>query len=586
MNKLTYDSNSFYIDGEPIQIVSGAMHYFRIPREYWRDRLLKLKECGFNTVETYTCWNLHEPSEGVFDFSGMLDIDEYLKIATELGLYIILRPGPYICAEWELGGLPAWLLTYENMALRCMDEAYLSKVRRYYTELLTRLRHHFSGNGGNIIMLQVENEYGSYGNDKDYLRAVKELYEELGCDCLYFTSDGPSYSMLNGGTLPDCLAVANFGSFPENQVGIVKEFRPDQPFMCGEYWNGWFDHWGDVHHTRPTEETVRDFSTFISNGWSVNMYMFHGGTNFGFMNGANHAEKYTPTVTSYDYGTMLTEWGERNATYYEIRKILVDKFGDKVPPITARDPELKAYGRVELTETAYLFDSLELFGSPVHLPAPVYMESVGQSYGYILYRAKLKGPAGDAPLTFDHMHDRALVYVDGVLRATYMRSQECTEPLRLPMGYGEEHTLDVLVENMGRINYGPKLLDRKGAVGIRFGNQYHFGWDIYPLPMNVKDISSLRFSTEGDKGGTPAFLKGNLHIEGKPCDTFLRTDGFGRGFVTVNGFNLGRYHSIGPTRTLYVPAPMLREGDNEIIVFESDGQRESFVCFTDKADLG
>ena len=584
MSQLTYKGRSFYLDGEPFQIISGAMHYFRIPREYWRDRLTKLKECGFNTVETYTCWNLHEPREGVFDFSGMLDLNEYLRLATELGLYIILRPGPYICAEWELGGLPAWLLTYEGMALRCMDELYLSKVRRYYTELLTRIRHHFSGNGGNIIMLQVENEYGSYGDDKDYLCAVRSLYEELGCDCLYFTSDGPTYSMIKGGTLPDCLSVANFGSKPAEHAETMFELRPDQPFMCGEYWNGWFDHWGDKHHTRPTEETVEDFATFVNNGWSVNVYMFHGGTNFGFMNGANFSDKYQPTVTSYDYGTMLTEWGDRNRTYYEVRDILVNKFGDKVPPITAKDAVKRAYGRVELTEAAPLFDNLDRISHPLHSAAPKYMEELGQSYGYVLYSTTVKGPANDWALSFDKLHDRALVYVDGVLRATYMRSEECNEPLRLPMAVGEEHRLDVLVENMGRINYGPKLLDRKGAVGIRFGNQYHFGWDIYPLPM--AELGSLSFLPCAGEVKTPTFLRGYLDIEDEPCDTFIRADGFTKGFVTVNGFNLGRYWRVGPTKTLYVPAPMLKKGRNEILVFESDGATDRAVVFTDTPDLG
>jgi beta-galactosidase len=302
------------------------------------------------------------------------------------------------------------------------------------------------------------------------------------------------------------------------------------------------------------------------------------------MNGANFPDKYRPTVTSYDYGTMLTEWGDRNRTYYEVRDILVNEFGDKVPPISVEDAKKRAYGRVELTEAAPLFDNLDRISRPVHSAAPKYMEDLGQSYGYILYSTTVKGPANDWALAFDKLHDRALVYVDGVLRATYMRSEECAEPLKLPMAVGEEHRLDVLVENMGRVNYGPKLLDRKGAVGIRFGNQYHFGWDIYPLPMT--ELDRLNFEPRKGEVKTPTFLRGYLDIEDEPCDTFIRTDGFTKGFVTVNGFNLGRYWRVGPTKTLYVPAPMLKKGRNEIMVFESDGATDCAVVFTDTPDIG
>lgn len=585
MSEITYKGNSFYLDGEPFVIISGAMHYFRIPREYWRDRLIKLKECGFNTVETYTCWNLHEPKEGVFDFSGILDVGAYIDLAREVGLHVILRPGPYICAEWDLGGLPSWLLKYENMTLRCMDEQYLSKVRPYYEQLLSRIRPRLASAGGNVIMLQVENEYGSYGNDKEYLNCVLDIYKELCPGCLYFTSDGPTYTMLNGGTLPQCLSVANFGSKPEEAQKVMSEFRPDQPFMCGEYWDGWFDHWGDAHHQRPTEEIVRDFKVFMDNDWSINVYMFHGGTNFGFMNGANHKGIYEPTITSYDYGALLSEAGDRTESYYAFRNILVEKYGDKVPLLTAKESEKKAYGRVELTEQAKLFDNLDRISTHFHSASAKYMEDLDQSYGYILYRTTVKGPTDGWPLEFDHLHDRAHVFVDGELRAIYMRTQPTVpEKLSLPLGFGEEHQLDILVENMGRINYGVKLLDKKGAKGIRFGQQYHFGFDMYTLPMT--DLSALEFHPSEEHVSTPVFLKGSFNIEGAPKDTFLRTDGFGKGFVLVNGFNLGRYYEIGPTKTLYVPAPILKEGENEIIVFETDRSTELCVTLVDAPDLG
>ena len=580
MSKFTYKGRQFYMDGKPFTVISGAMHYFRIPREYWRDRLLKLKECGFNCVETYTCWNLHEPKEGQYDFSGMLDVVEYVRLAKEMGLYVILRPGPYICAEWDFGGLPAWLLSYPNIKVRCYDELYLEKVRRYFGVLIEKLREHFASNGGNIIMLQIENEYGSFGDDKQYLQALLDIYRDMGIDCLFFTSDGPAHTHLNGGTLPGVLSVANFGSKPEMNFEIMKERFPDAPLMCGEYWNGWYERWGTPAHWRDPEEVLEDFKAFVDNDWSINVYMFHGGTNFGFTAGAIHIGTYTPIVTSYDYGAFLTESGDRTETYYKIRDILVKKYGDLVPPLTAKDSEKRAYGKVALTESAPLFDNLDNLSSPISVVATKYMEDIGQSFGYVLYRMKLDGPCEDWPFLIEDIHDRAQIYVDGEHRQTYMRDIPVADKdlVRVPLKYGESVTFDVLVENLGRIDYGVKIGDKKGADGMRFLVLQHFGWDMYSLPMD--NLENLEFVSDTDINiKSPVFLRGYLDIEDTPCDTFLRLDGFTKGFVTVNGFNLGRYWDIGPTTTLYVPAPMLKSGKNEIIVFESDGRNTNTVEF-------
>lgn len=589
MGILTYEGSRFYMDGEPFLIVSGAIHYFRVPREYWYDRLLKLKECGFNCVETYTCWNLHEPQEGQFDFTGMLDIAAFLQTAQQLGLYVILRPGPYICAEWDLGGLPAWLLADPQIELRCYNEPYLSKVEAYFEKLMQYVRPYLAVNGGNIIMLQVENEYGSYGNDHRYLRAILELYRKLHADCLFFTSDGAAYTMLNGGTLPECLAVANFGSSVAERAKFMKEVRPDQPFMCGEYWNGWFEHWGEAAHHRPMQEIVSDFEEFTKNDWSVNVYMFHGGTNFGFWNGANLMRgQYQPTVTSYDYGALLTEAGDRTEAYYRFREILKEKFGDRVPNSTAKESEKAAYGTVILGESAGLFDHLDRISKPISVVKPNYMEDIGQSFGYVLYRKTLEGPLDGWNLNFDEIRDRVQIFVNGEHRGTQYRNDEVTEEekVRIPLAFGEKAVLDILAENMGHVNYGPGLTEKKGAVGMRFENQYQFGWQMYPLPM--QDLSELVFSkvTEVPPQKSPAFFRGTWEIDGTPKDTFLRLDGWKKGFVTVNGFCLGRYYHIGPTHTLYVPAPMLRDGNNEILVFESDGTDTLTVEFTDLPDLG
>lgn len=588
MGIITYDSERFYMNGKPYTILSGAMHYFRIPQKYWYDRLLKLKECGFNTVETYTCWNLHEPREGEFDFSGILDIAKYIEIAKDLGLNVILRPGPYICAEWEFGGLPAWLLKYEKMPLRCYNELFLSKVSRYYSELLGRVKPYLASRGGNIIMIQVENEYGSYGDDKEYLRAIAQIYKDNDIDCLYFTSDGPCNSMLTGGMLDEYLAVANFGSKPEERLTVLKEFRPNQPVMCGEYWCGWFDHWFEKHHTRTAEEICADFEGFFRIGASFNFYMFHGGTNFGFMNGANYTSKYEPTVTSYDYCAPLNEAGDRTPTYYAVRD-LVQKYCGEVPPLTACETKKVSYGKVTLTEHADLFENLDRISKPIHTPTPQFMEEVGQNYGYILYRSTINGPRDTRELIVDDIHDRVQIFLDGEFKGTYCRwakpSKE--ELVRFKIGKDEKIRIDLLVENMGRVNYGQKLRDRKGISAMRMGLQYHFGWEIYCLPME-NELIELDFKPlTNEFVSGPSFLRGELQIEGEPADTFLRLDGFNKGFVKINGVNIGRYfNEAGPQKTLFVPAPFLKTGKNEILVFESDRTENLSVEFLDNPDLG
>ncbi len=588
MGILTYEGNSFYMDGEKYTVLSGTMHYFRIPREYWYDRLLKLKECGFNTVETYTPWNLHEPSEGEFDFSGNLDVSEYITLAEALGLNVILRPGPYICAEWDFGGLPAWLLKYEKMPLRCYDETFLSKVKRYYDALLDKVRPHLASNGGAVIMIQVENEYGSYGNDKEYLRAIAKIYEDNGIDCMYFTSDGAAMMLLSGGTLDECLAVINFGSKPQSNLAILKDFRPNQPLMCGEYWCGWFDHWFEEHHTRTAEEICKDFEEFFKIGASFNFYMFHGGTNFGFMNGANYSEKYEPTITSYDYCAPLNEAGDRTPTYYAVRDMIAKYFGS-VPELTATETKKAAYGRVTLTEAADLFENLDRLSTPVRSPNPQFMEELGQNYGYILYRSVLKGPREKRTLTVENIHDRVQIFLDGKLKGTYCRWAPPTEEEKISFALGKDDTvqMDLLVENMGRINYGMHMRDRKGISGVWLDGQYHFGWDIYSLPMGEETRRLAFRPIAEDRINSPTFLRGTFEIDGTPADTFIRLDGFCKGFVKINGFNIGRYfNEAGPQKTLFVPAPILKSGENEIVVFESDYTNSFEVEFFAEPDLG
>ncbi len=583
--EFTYRDGQFLMNGEPYTVISGAIHYFRTRPEDWEDRLLKLKACGFNTVETYCCWNLHERKEGSFDFSDMLDISRFIEIAERLELNIILRPGPYICAEWDFGGLPSWLLKYPHIALRCDDPLYLDKVRPYYTELLSRIRPHLCTNGGGIIMVQVENEYGSYGDDKTYLRKVVDIYRENGIDCTLFTSDGTCRWMLSGGTLPELLAVANFGSHVP-QILALRDFQKDRPLMCGEFWCGWFDHWHDGgRDQRDPDEVMKEVNTFFDLGASFNFYMFHGGTNFGFWNGANgSATSYEPTVTSYDYTAPLTEAGDTTPMYDALRETIERRTGKKAPDIAIQNSPKAAYGKLTLTESAPLFGNLNALSAPVRAAFPKTMEELDQDFGYILYHTTLTGPFEELPVECGKIHDRAIFYLNGKQIGTYERGQG-GDTVRLALDFGETADLDILVENMGRINYGTQLLDRKGILeGVRLGQRFHYGWDMYPLTMD--DLTPLTYGAVEAQGEVPAFLRGTLTIEGTPKDTFVRLDGFTKGFIKVNGFNIGRYYNpAGPQQTLYVPAPLLREGNNEIVVFESDGYDAPVIEFVDKPVL-
>ncbi len=595
---LEIKNKKFYMDSKPFDIYSGAMHYFRTVPEYWEDRLTKLKAAGFNTVETYVCWNLHEKKPGEFDFSGILDIEKYLEIAQKVGLYAIVRPGPYICAEWDFGGLPAWLLKDKNMQIRCMYPDYLKCVERFYKELLPRLVPHLESHGGNIIAMQVENEYGSYGNDKDYLRYVEKLTRDCGIDCLLFTSDENTNNMISGGSLPDIYKVLNFGSRSRTAFNVLKGFENDGPNMCGEFWCGWFDHWRDKHHTRNSLEIVNEIKGFIDNGASFNIYMFHGGTNFGFTAGANHNQGhgYEPTVTSYDYCAMLTEWGDYTPAYHAVRKLLCEKQGIE-PPELPESPKLQSIGKVELTETASLFENLDNIGEKHHVPVPEGMEYFGQNFGLIYYETTLKGKYNASPMYVKNVHDFAEVYFDGEKKTSIDRTLYSVEgkttlkdvifkkkkgessPFLMPALSGERK-IGVLVDTMGRVNYG-NMLDRKGISDIYLGIQRLMNYDVWTLPLD--NLDKLKYSSSVKKD-EPVFLRGSFKTDSK-ADCFIHLDGFNRGCVYINGFNLGRFWKVGPQKSLYIPGTLLKD-ENEIIVFNIGGYSKPTVSITDKHNLG
>ena len=584
MISFLHKGETFYLDGKPFQIYSGAIHYFRIPRAYWRDRLLKLKECGFNTVETYVAWNMHEPHEGDFDFSENNDVAAFIRLAQELGLYAIVRPGPFICAEWEGGGLPAWLFADKNMRIRCNYVAYMQKVERYFERLFRELRPLLVENGGNILMMQVENEYGSYGNDKSYLRHLVDLYRKNGVEGLLFTADGAWINMLVKGTLPDyCLPFLTFGSNTETAMSCIDLVVKNVPKMCAEFWCGWFDHWGEEHHTRPTDDVVKELESFLNNGWNFNFYMFCGGTNFGFMNGANYDGKYLPTVTSYDYNGVLSEAGDRTELYYKIRDTFI-RYGVSVPDLSAHESLKTAYGKVKLSDRVLLRDCLMQLSKPIHSCDILSMEDIGQSYGYIVYSTILPMGLESDWLLLDDVGDRAIVFIDGEKSGVYDRNDSSSKYLVDTIN--KQKRIDVLVENRGRINYGIKIYDRKGLGGIRHSMTRLFGWDIYPLPMD--NLGTLAFDNVFKQStDKPIFCGGTLSIVDEPQDTFVEIIGANRGFIEVNGHNIGRFnYDEGPQKTLYIPAPFLRKGDNRIVVFSSDGAETTVTAvFKDKPEL-
>ena len=567
--------NQFIKDGKEIKIISGAVHYFRNMPDTWRDIFKKLRAIGCNCVETYCAWNMHEKKPDEYDFENNLDIAKFLKIAQEEGLMAIVRPGPYICSEWEFGGLPWWIQADENMEIRCSNKAYIERFDKYLDKLFDEVRPMLCTNGGPVIMMQCENEYGYYGDDKEYLAYLRDGYIKRGIDIPLFTSDGTSKENLLDGSIDGCFSTLNFGSRVEENFKAHDELFPDAPKMCMEMWNGWFDAWGEeYHHTTSAEDYAKVVDDMLARG-SLNMYMFIGGTNFGFTSGANHYEVFAPDVTSYDYDAMLTECGDVTLKYHAVREVIKKYVDGELPEIPA-NREKKAYGEVKLTEVASLFDNLENLAEKKHNDVPLCMEKNGQGYGYIAYTTILNRDYVDTTLSFESLGDRAQIYINRDLAGIVYINDEKLE-ININAKAGDR--LTILCENMGRANFGAKMMRKKGIAGRCLLNKtIHFNWDVYCLEMNNPEKVVYSDETPVEKS---AFYKGSFIIDDAK-DTFVKLSNFTKGFVTINGFNLGRYWDIGPQVTLYLPASLLNVGDNEIVVFESDGIKgEPIVEFVD-----
>lgn len=551
---------AFLLDGKPFQIISGEIHYPRVPREAWRQRMKMAKAMGINTIGTYIFWNVNEPEKGKFDFSGNNDIAAFVKTAQEEGLWMIVRPSPYVCAEWEFGGYPYWLQNEKGLVVRSKEAKYLAEYKKYIDEIGKQLSPYLISNGGNIIMVQVENEYGSYGSDKEYLEINRKLFIDAGFNTVMYTCD-PAKDVTKG-KLPGLLAAVNGVNNPEKLKAIVKENNEGKgPFMVAEWYPAWFDWWGEPHHTVPAEKYMAEMDEMLGAGISINMYMFHGGTTRGFMNGANCYDTsfFQPQISSYDYDAPLDEAGNATDKFMKFRSVIQKHTASPLPDVPAAKKSI-AIPSIQLKESADLFSILP---KPVMKKNALSFEQLNQAYGYVLYRTKLKN-AKPGMLKIKELRDYGIVFVNGKQQGVVDRMKKLDSVyVNVPAG---ETTLDILVENGGRINFGPNLLkNNKGITEkVMLNGKELLNWQMFSLPMT--NLKTVQF-TKTSKPGVPVLKKATFNLQ-DVGDTYLDMRNWGKGVVWVNGHNLGRYWEIGPQQTIYVPVEWLKKGSNEVIIFE------------------
>ena len=587
------------------------MHYSRVPSFYWRDRLEKMAAVGLNAVQTYVPWNFHETNQGITNFDGDRDVVKFIQTAQDVGLLVILRPGPYICAEWDMGGLPSWLLANRSMVLRSSDPTYLMYVDQWFSVLLPKMKPLLYENGGPIITVQVENEYGSYYTcDKNYLGHLHATFRKyLGDNVVLFTTDGDVDTLLKCGTDPSLFyATVDFGitSDPVKNFNVQRSAEPHGPLVNSEFYTGWLDHWGEAHSRRDTKQVADSLDAILKLNANVNMYMLIGGTNFGFWNGANGgATSYLPQPTSYDYDAPLTEAGDPWDKYIAIRDV-IKKYNPvpaDIPPATPKT----AYGQVQADKYNTLSNSPNLITRSDEGVDPISMEALTQAFGFVNYTKSFQPPAGKTAsnLTVHGLRDRAVVYVDDMKQGILERTQGDDVDLTISISFPSESPptgvrLSMIVENMGRINFGSYLNDSKGILGSVSldGVPLIQGWLSQSIPLNDTEQYPQFIPIDKSKTdllpGSTAFYHFTFSIDGTANDTYLDVNNWTKGVAIINNVNIGRYWPArGPQKTLYVPASVLKSnGINDVILFEIDSAPCSVdfskctITFTTTPDLG
>jgi len=564
-NGFAVEGDHFVLKGRPFQVLSGEMHYARVPRAYWAARMKMIRAMGLNTLATYVFWNIHEPKPGVYDFGENNDLVAFIKLAEAEGLHVLLRAGPYSCAEWEFGGFPAWLLADPTMntALRTNDNAFMQPVERWLHRLAKEVASLQIENGGPIIATQIENEYGNFSNDHTYMNHLRDIFIAAGFNkSLLYTVD-PSRG-LAAGEIDGIFSGVNFGSgHAATALDALAKQRPGQPLFATEYWPGWFDLWGHPHETRPIEPQLQDLEVILSRGASLNLYMVHGGTSFGMMAGASQSTgSYRGNVTSYDYDAPIDEAGHPTAKFTAYRNLILKHTSEKALPVPATPPVI-AIPPFTLATSTSLWD---------HLPTPIAsqktqtMEQLDQSYGYILYRTQLTSPVTGGRLQIDGIQDYAVVYINGRFVGALDRHFN-EEVINLLISDGPPPRLDILVENTGRLN-STKFMrnERKGIRGAVLDGKPLTDWQIYSLPMQTAPAVGIKHVTP-DSVPIPHFAAGSFMLT-SVGDTFLDVRSLGKGLLWVNGRCLGRFWNIGPQGTLYLPAPWLKKGRNDVVIFD------------------
>lgn len=582
--KFEAGNGTFLLNGEPFVVKAAELHYPRIPKPYWDQRIKLCKALGMNTICLYTFWNSHEPKEDQFDFTGQNDLAEFIRLCKENDMKVILRPGPYVCAEWEMGGLPWWLLKKKDIRLRENDPYFLERVDKFQKAVAEQVADQTIANGGPIIMVQVENEYGSYGEDKEYIANIRDmLRKNFGDEVTLFQCDWSSNFTLNG--LDDLIWTMNFGTGAniDQQFEKLKSLRPESPLMCSEFWSGWFDKWGANHETRPAADMIEGIDEMLSKGISFSLYMTHGGTNWGHWAGAN-SPGYAPDVTSYDYDAPISESGQTTPKYWELRKALSKYYdGKKLPavPATIKPVAIKKFN---FTEVAPLFPNLPESKKDEKIRT---MEEYDQGFGSILYRTTLPEMKNGGVLTVNDAHDYAQIFIDGKYIGKLDRRNGEKEIVIPPCAKNSQ--LDILVEAMGRINFGRAIKDFKGITNnvtvTETRDGYPFvcdlnNWEVFNLEDTPEFYDSMEYFpieafSAGENGRLPiGVYKGTFNVS-KPSDTFLNFETWGKGLVYVNGHGIGRIWEIGPQQTLYMPGCWLKKGENEIMVFDIVGPKDA-----------